>query len=74
MHQPGNSNSAELWEVCSGSGALSAEARAQHVPHLPPVDLRYGWFTAREFDQTLILHGLLVTGVLCLFAAPNCAL
>ena len=46
VQPPGASNSAKLWEICSGSGALSAEARAQQMPHLPPVDLRYGWFTA----------------------------
>ena len=44
------------------------------MPHLPPVDFRYGWHTARCRDQVLILFGLLVVGVSCLFAAPNCAL
>ena len=28
----------------------------------------------RRPDQTLIVHGLLQVGVMCLFAAPNCAL
>ena len=33
-----------LWELCSGSGALSAEARERRVSHLPPVDMRYQWY------------------------------
>ena len=74
VQEPSNSSSAKLWEICSGSSSLSSEARADRLPHMPPVDLRYGWFTARAYDQMLILHGLLVVGVLCLFVAPNCAL
>ena len=42
------------------------------MPHLPPVDMRYGWYTQRREDQILILYGILVVGVFCLFAAPNC--
>ena len=44
------------------------------MAHLPPVDLRYGWFTHRHLDQELILYGILVVGVQCVTAAPNCAL
>ena len=44
------------------------------LPHLPPLDLRYGWYTHRRRDQTLILYGVLVVGVHCIFAGPNCAL
>ena len=33
-----------------------------------------GWYTHRRRDQTLILYGILVIGVLCIHAAPNCAL
>ena len=74
VQQPSNTQLAKLWELCSGAGALSARAREKRVPHLPPVDLRYGWYTHRRRDQTLILYGVLVVGVHCIFAAPNCAL
>ena len=72
--QPSKSQHAKLWELYSGSGSLSARAKQKRVPHLPPVDLRYGWYTQRRKDQTLILYGVLVIGVFCLHAAPNCAL
>ena len=36
--------------------------------------MRYGWYTGRRTDQTIIVHSLLQVGVMCLFAAPNCAL
>ena len=65
---------AHLWELCSGSGALSSRARETAVAHLPPIDMRYGWYTGRREDQILIVLGLLRVGVVCLFAAPNCAL
>ena len=74
VQQPSKAQKAKLWELCSGSGALSARAREKRVPHLPPVDLRYGWYTQRRRDQMLILFGVLVVGVHCVFAAPNCAL
>ena len=74
VQQPSKSRLAKVWELCSGSSALSARARATRVSHLPPVDLRYGWYTQRRTDQTLILYGILVVGVFCVFAAPNCAL
>ena len=44
------------------------------MTHLPPIDMRYGWYTGRRPDQTLIVHGLLQVGVMCFFAAPNCVL
>ena len=73
VQQPSKSQFSKLWELCSGSGALSARARKKRVPHLPPVDLRYGWYTHRRRDQTLILYGILVVGAFCVHAAPNCA-
>lgn len=36
--------------------------------------MRYGLYIQRRKDQTLILYGILVIGVFCLHAAPNCAL
>ena len=74
VQRPSKSRSAKLWEICSGTGVLSAAARKRNIPHMPPIDHRYGWHTARSEDQIMILHGLLNIGVLCLFAAPNCAL
>ena len=74
VQQPKPSQLAKLWELCAGSAALSARARARRMAHLPPVDLRYGWYTHRPADQELILHGILVVGVQCVTAAPNCAL
>ena len=74
VHSQMPSKLAQLWELCSGSGALSARARESKTTHLPPIDLRYGWYTGRRPDQTLIVHALLQVGVMCLFAAPNCAL
>ena len=74
VQHPSRNKVAKLWEVCSGSGALSALARKKHIAHLPPIDLRFGWFTQRAPDQILLLYGILVVGVMCLFAAPNCAL
>ena len=44
------------------------------MAHLPPVDLRYGWHTHRRANQESILYGILIVGVLCVTAAPNCAL
>ena len=44
------------------------------MAHFSPVDLRYGWHTHRRADQELILYGILVVGVHCVMAAPNCAL
>ena len=74
IQQPSKSQCAKLWEICSGSSSLSARARQKRVPHLPPIDLRYGWYTHRRLDQTLMLYGVLVVGVHCVHAAPNCAL
>ena len=74
VQQPKSSQLAKLWELCAGSAALSARARERRMAHLPPVDLRYGWFTHRRTDQELILYGVLVIGVQCVTAAPNCAL
>ena len=37
VQKPGKSQLAVLWELCSGSGALSARARDQGVSHLPMV-------------------------------------
>ena len=74
VQRPSKSRSAKLWEICSGTGVLSAAARKRNIPHMPPIDHRYGWHTARSEDQIMILRGLLNIGVLCLFAAPNCAL
>ena len=45
IQQPSKSHCAKLWEICSGSSSLSARARQKRVPHLPPIDLRYGWYT-----------------------------
>ena len=73
VQQPSKSKHAKLWEICAGSGALSARAREKRVPHLPPVDLRYGWYTHRRVDQILILYGILMIGVFCVVASPNCA-
>ena len=74
VQRPSKSRSAKLWEICSGTGVLSAAARKRSILRTPPIDHRYGWRTARSRDQIMILHGLLNIGVLCLFAAPNCAL
>ena len=74
VHNQTPSKLAQLWVLCSGSGALSARARETKVTHLPPIDMRYGWYTGRRPDQALIVHGLLQVDVMCLFAAPNCAL
>ena len=74
VQQPSGNELPRVWEICSGSSALSDMARRNRIPHLPPIDLRYGWYTQRPKDQLLILHGLLTTGVTCVFAAPNCAL
>ena len=74
VHHRKPSELAQLWELCSGSGALSARARETAVAHLPPIDMRYGWYTGRRTDQAIIVHSLLQVGVMCLFAAPNCAL
>ena len=40
VQQPKQTQLAKLWELCSGSGALSARARERRMAHLPPVDLR----------------------------------
>ena len=64
----------KLWEICSGSSALSTQAWDCQISHLPPIDLRYGWYTQRHADQTLLLYGILIVGVTCRSAAPNCAL
>ena len=74
VQQPKQSQLAKMWEACSGPGALSARARERRVPHLSPIDLRYGWYTHRRKDQELIMYGVMIIGVLCYFAAPNCAL
>ena len=62
VQQPKQAQLAKLWELCAGSAALSARARERRMAHLPPVDLRYGWFTHRQVDQDLILYGILVVG------------
>ena len=62
-----------MWEWCSGSSALTAEARKEQITHLPPVDYRYGWDIGRLRDQLLILRALLFIGVETLFSSPNCA-
>ena len=69
--QSSRSQRPKLWELCSGSSALSARAKKTGVPHLPPVDYRYGWNTQRRRDQTLILYGILIIGVSCVHAAPK---
>ena len=74
VQQPKQAQLAKLWELCAGSAALSARARERRMAHLPPVDLRYGWFTHRRVDQELIIYGILVVGVQCVTAAPNCDL
>ncbi len=74
VQQASVSKPPKFWELCSGSGALSTRGRQRRIPHLPPVDLRYGWFTQRRADQIIILHALLHIGVNFVFAAPNCSL
>ena len=69
----GCSRRARVWELFSGSAALSARASREGIPHLPPIDFRYGWDLGRVRDQTLVLRTLLEHGVETLFAAPNCA-
>ncbi len=71
--QVGYARRGQVWELCSGSSALSAEASREQIPHLPPVDLRYGWDLARLRDQTFVLKTLIDTGAETLFAAPNCS-
>ena len=74
MQQPSKSQHAKLWELYSGSGSFSARAKQKRIPHLLPIDVRYGWYIQRRKDQTFIRYGILVIGVFCLHAAPNCAL
>ena len=62
-----------MWEFCSGTSSLSAKGRQQAVPHLPPIDFRYGWYLGRREDQLLSLWALIFVGVETLFASPNCA-
>ena len=62
-----------VWEWCAGSASVSAAAKEKEVPHLPPVDFRYGWDIGREADQVTLLIGLLENIVRELFASPNCA-
>ena len=40
-----------LWELCSGSSKLSASALQSGLPHLPPIDFRFGWLLGRDIDQ-----------------------
>ena len=68
VQQPSKSQHAKLWELYSGSNSLSARARHKRIPQLLPIDLRYGWYTPRRRDQTLILYGILVIGVFCIHA------
>ena len=56
VQQSSKSQHAKLWELYSGSTSLAARARHKRIPHLPPIDLRYGWYTRRRRDQTLILY------------------
>ena len=63
-----------LWELCAGSSVLSAMAKKRGELHLPPIDMRFQWYTGRRFDQVLVLWGILFYSIKCLFASPNCAL
>ena len=47
VHNQTPSKLAQIWELCSGPGALSARARDTKVTHLPPIDMKYGWYTTR---------------------------
>ena len=42
VQQKSKAQHPKLWEICSCSGALSRRARVKRVPHLPPIDMRYG--------------------------------
>ena len=61
-----------LWEFFAGSGKLSALGRAREVPHLPPVDYRWGYDVRTLKHQLYILYAYLVYGCWVLFASPNC--
>ena len=63
----------KLWEWYSGSSSLSSKARETDTSHLPPIDYRYGWNISKIKHQALLLQAMLVIGVDCLFASPNCA-
>ena len=61
-----------MWEVCAGSGKLSAWSRQEEVTHLPPVDFRWGFDMRTLKRQIPILYAFLVYGCNVLFASPNC--
>ena len=60
----------QLWELCSGSSALSAAARTKSTSHLPPVYYRYGWSLSRAADQIAISYAIMFVGVAWLFMSP----
>ena len=64
---------AQLWEWMSGSATLSSHARRQQLPHLPPLDHRYGYHLARIPVQMNVLYTLLMYGTQCVFASPTCS-
>ena len=61
-----------LWEWMSGSGRLSATARARAMSHLPPLDYRYGHNLGHWHHQMIALFTLLVFPVEVLWSSPTC--
>jgi hypothetical protein len=63
----------KIWEWCSGSSSLSSNAKKKKIPHLPPIDYRYGWNLSKREHQLKLLKAQLKVGTDCFFASPNCA-
>ena len=69
-YRPGKS--VQLWEWMSGSGRLSATARARGMSHLPPLDYRYGHNLGHWRHQLTALFCLFVFPVDVLWSSPTC--
>ena len=69
-HEVGSKST--IWELCAGSGKLSAWARQKAIRHLPPVDYRWGYDMRMLLHQIPILFTQMVYGCDVLFASPNC--
>ena len=61
-----------IWEMCAGSGKLSAWARQESISHLLPTDFRWGFDKRLLHHQMPVLYTLLVYGCSFLFVSPNC--
>jgi hypothetical protein len=70
---PKGAPAVKIWEIYSGSAALSSSVSDHKVSHLPPIDYRYGWNLNKLEHQEILLDKLTSFGTQTLFASPNCA-